>query len=84
MRPAFPFIKKLSSTRFLTHCVRSSGINQPQWIKAAGDLFWLNFKKKKKKKGNWLSCLEMTQDVPEGREFLVPGEFKQYLDTARH
>ena len=50
MRHAFPFIKELLGiTRVLIHRVWPSGINQPQWIKAAGDSFWLQFKKKKKK-----------------------------------
>ena len=66
MRHAFPFIKELLGiTRVLIHRVWPSGINQPQWIKAAGDSFWLQFKKKKKKV-NWPSHSEMKQAAPGG------------------
>lgn len=77
MRHAFPFIKELLGiTRVLIHCVWPSGINQPQWIKAAGDSFWLQFKKKKKNV-NWPSHSEMKL-LLEG-EFQVTGESKQPL-----
>lgn len=76
MRHAFPFIKELLGiTRVLIHCVWPSGINQPQWIKAAGDSFWLQFKKKKKNV-NWPSHSEMKL-LLEG-EFQVTGESKQH------
>ena len=70
MRHAFPFIKELLRiTRVLIHCVWPSGINQPQWIKAAGDSFWLLFKEEKKKNVNWLSHSEMKQAAPGGGSF---------------
>lgn len=53
----------------MIQCGWSSEINQPQWATAAGDSFWLNFKK------NWKLAVLLRDETgcSGGREYLVTG-----------